>query len=238
MKLTYLFVNFLTIIVPLLFSFHPRLNFYKNFKSLFFAIILAAIIFICWDALFTNLGIWGFNPDYVSGIYLFNLPVEEILFFICIPFACIFTYHCLSLFFNFQWKNKIENIFVLCFSAILIFTGLYFHAKLYTACTFVSLGIFLLSLKYFANIKWLAKLVFIYPVLLIPFFIVNGILTGSFIENPVVWYNNAEILGIRLFTIPIEDIFYSFELILVNIYFYEYFENKFHQNQYDEQNIY
>jgi lycopene cyclase domain-containing protein len=89
------------------------------------------------------------------------------------------------------------------------------------------LAISLLVLKYFVKSRWLAKLIGIYPVLLIPFFIVNSILTGSGLEQPVVWYNNAENLGIRLFTIPVEDIFYGFELILLNIFLYEYFKNKF-----------
>ena len=62
--------------------------------------------------------------------------------------------------------------------------------------------------------------------MLIPFFIINGILTGSFIENEVVWYNNDENLGIRLFTIPIEDSIYAFTLILTNLALTEFFQSK------------
>lgn len=236
MKFLYLLVDFFTVIVPFVFSFHPKLNFYKNFKSFFLANILTAFLFLCWDILFTKIGVWGFNSDYVLGIYFFNLPIEEVLFFICIPLSCVFTYHCLNLFFKFQWSAKTENIFVLCFSAILLFTGLNFHSRLYPASTFISLGILLLVLKYIVKIKGLAKLVIIYPVLLIPFFIVNGILTGSGLEHPVVWYNDSENLGIRLFTIPVEDIFYGFELILLNVFLYEYFKNKFNKqsHKYDD----
>jgi lycopene cyclase domain-containing protein len=61
----------------------------------------------------------------------------------------------------------------------------------------------------------------IYLFLLIPFFIVNGILTGTGLEAPIVWYNNQENLGVRLLTIPIEDTFYGFELIVLNVFFYE-----------------
>jgi lycopene cyclase domain-containing protein len=231
-------VNFFTAIVPLLFSFNPKLNFYKKFKSFLPANIIAAVLFICWDILFTKMGVWGFNEKNVLGIYFFNLPIEEILFFICIPFACVFTYHCLNKFYKINWKPATENIFVLSFSALLLFIGIYFHSNLYTSCTFISLGILLLVLKYFAKINWLAKLVIIYPVLLIPFFIVNGILTGSGLQEPVVWYNNSENLGIRLITIPVEDIFYGFELILLNIFLYEYFSIKFSKNNFDEQSIY
>ena len=74
--------------------------------------------------------------------------------------------------------------------------------------------------------QWMGKLFSVYPVLLIPFFIVNGILTGTGLAEPVVWYNNAENLGIRLITIPVEDIFYGFELILLNIFIYELIKAK------------
>ena len=227
MKLLYLLINFFTVLVPVIFSFHPKLKFYKNFKTFCCGAILSAAIFIVWDINFTRMGIWGFNSNYITGAYLFNLPIEEILFFFCIPFACVFTYHCLNLFFNIHWRSGTEHYFVLVSSSILLIAGIYFHARLYTASIFISLSILLLFLKYFAKISWLAKLVTIYPILLIPFLIVNGILTGSGLEQPVVWYNNAENSGIRLLTIPVEDFFYGFELIILNIFFYEYFKNKF-----------
>ncbi len=53
--------------------------------------------------------------------------------------------------------------------------------------------------------------------MLIPFFIVNGILTGTGIEGNIVWYNDEENLGIRLGTIPIEDTVYAFSMILMNL---------------------
>ena len=59
---------------------------------------------------------------------------------------------------------------------------------------------------------------------MIPFLIVNGLLTGSFIEGEVVWYNNAENLGIRLGTIPIEDIVYAFNLLYPGIILIEKFK--------------
>jgi len=54
-------------------------------------------------------------------------------------------------------------------------------------------------------------------VILVPFLLVNGILTGSFIKQEVVWYNDHENLGIRIFTIPVEDFGYAFSLILFNL---------------------
>ena len=47
-----------------------------------------------------------------------------------------------------------------------------------------------------------------------------------FIEKEVVWYDKDENLGIRLGTIPFEDIFYGMLLILGIVYFYEKFESR------------
>lgn len=225
-KQLYLLINFCTIIVPLLFSFHPRLKFYRQFRFFIPANLIVAGLFIIWDIKFTHWGVWGFNPDYVLGIYFLKLPLEELFFFICIPFACVFTYHCINLFFKITWTSATENIFTGGFAIILLIVGIIFYNRLYTFTTFISLAIVLIILKYIMKVKWLPKLFSIYPVLLIPFFIVNGILTGSGLPQPVVWYNNAENMGLRLFTIPVEDIFYGLELIVLNVCLFEYFKTQ------------
>lgn len=110
-----------------------------------------------------------------------------------------------------------ENIFCILFSFGLVISGLILSDKLYTAATFISTGFVCLILKFILKINWFGKAVSVYAVLLIPFLVVNGILTGSGIEEPVVRYNSSENTGIRLFTIPVEDIIYGFELMLLNL---------------------
>ena len=91
------------------------------------------------------------------------------------------------------------------------------YNKWYTFINFTLASIILISVR-LTKIDLLKRFYLTFLVMLIPFFIVNGILTGSFIENEVVWYNNAENLNIRLFTIPIEDSVYAFSLILINLF--------------------
>jgi lycopene cyclase domain-containing protein len=55
-----------------------------------------------------------------------------------------------------------------------------------------------------------------------PFLIVNGMLTAL----PVVEYNDAHTLGIRVFTIPLEDFFYFFLLLIMNLTIYEYMKKQ------------
>lgn len=221
MKFTYILVNLFTVLIPFIFSFHPKLKFHKYFNAYFSANVISASVFILWDAVFTAKGIWGFNEKYITGIKIFYLPLEEILFFFCIPFACIFTYHCLTKYFRLEWNKKTETLTVAVVSAILIVTGLINLEKSYTSVTFISTGILMIIFRFILNVTWFDKLITVYSILLIPFFIVNGILTGTGLEEPVVWYDNSQNLGLRIFTIPIEDSVYGFELIMLTLFLFE-----------------
>jgi lycopene cyclase domain-containing protein len=64
---------------------------------------------------------------------------------------------------------------------------------------------------------WLSHFYFMYLVGLIPFFIVNGILTSL----PVVIYDNSKNLGIRIGTVPVEDAFYFMSMMLLTLTIYE-----------------
>ncbi len=221
MNYLYLYINLFTIIIPFLFSFHPKLLFYKTWNAFFPAVIIAAIIFLVWDAYFTHLGVWGFNPDYLTGITLINLPLEEVLFFFCIPYACVFTFHCFDVLLinkSFRFNDHIVTP-VLIFALIIV--SILQYQKIYTLVTFISLAALLAFSKYVLKIQWLDKFYFVYAILLLPFLIVNGILTGTTLASPVVWYNQAENIGFRILTIPVEDIFYGMLLILLNLLIFQ-----------------
>ncbi|MEO8822039.1 MAG: lycopene cyclase domain-containing protein [Ginsengibacter sp.] len=222
MNFLYLLVDFFTIIIPLLFSFHPKIKLYKTWKQFFIASSIVAVIFIIWDAIFTHLGVWSFNPQYIIGIYFLNLPIEEILFFICIPFSCVFTFYCLDKFYKLAWRNKSEKNFVSILFIVLMLAALAFGERLYTSVTFITTAFVCVFLKYIFRVTWFGKAITVYAILLIPFLIVNGILTGSGLSNPVVSYNSNEIMNIRLLTIPLEDVFYGLELFLLNLALYKW----------------
>jgi lycopene cyclase domain-containing protein len=218
----YLLINGCAVCVPFIWSFHQKIRFSKLFYAAIPAIILTAVVFIAWDIFFTRAGVWGFNPRYITCIYLLGLPLEEILFFISIPYACLFTYYCLSIFFSLNWNPKKLNITSLTLAIFLFICGILNLDKAYTASTCISTSLLLLLFQFVIRVSWMGKLLKIYPVLLLPFFIVNGLLTGTTLEQPVVWYNNDENLDIRLLSIPVEDVVYGFELIMLNVFAFEW----------------
>ena len=222
----YLLLDLASLSIPLLFSFHPKLKFYKLWKYFFPATFIMMAFFIPWDIIFTQNAIWGFNEKYLSGIKLGNLPLEEWLFFICIPYACLFTIYAFkNLLPKFLFSNKITAIVYFSLQTILIATLLYFYDRWYTAINF-GYAIVLLALVF--NYKRDALNMFfpVFAILLIPFFIVNGFLTGSWIHEEVVWYNDAENLGIRIGTVPIEDSIYALGMLLTVFILMEKFKEK------------
>lgn len=225
-KYLYLSIDLLTFILPFVFSFHPKANFSKKWKFALPAIAISSVIFILGDALFTRLGVWGFNPDYVLGIYIAGLPLEEILFFFCIPYACLFSYFALNHLIEkdhlFLHQELISSFLII----LLMILGIYHIHKLYTGVTFLLTGLFLAFSLLKLRMRFMGRFYLVFAFLLIPFFIINGILTGSFIEEPVVWYNNAETLGIRLGTIPLEDIVYGLLMIVVPITIWHKLEDR------------
>lgn len=227
MHVTYLLINIFSAIVPFLFSFYPAISFNKHFKAFIAGNLIASACFIGWDVLFTAQNVWGFNYTYTFGFKLFNLPVEEVLFFIFIPFACVFTYHCLNTFYNIRWPLRYERAVVIVLSALLLLIGFNNLGRAYTSVSCISTAVLLIALEFIVKVKWLPGFLSIYPLLLIPFFIVNGILTGTGLQQPVVWYNDAENLGIRVFTIPVEDFVYALDMLLFNLFFYEKFKPVF-----------
>lgn len=221
MKWLYLILNIGSLSVPLLYSFNKQMRFIKHFKHVCISTLITGILFLIWDVWFTTIGVWGFNDMYYLGYKLLNMPIEEWLFFFCIPYACIFTHYAL---FHFKphWNVPLRSTKVLTSSLLLltITIAILNSNKLYTTINFSVLSfVLIIGLKY--NIKQLQRFYISFLFILIPFLLVNGILTGSFINEEVVWYNNSENLNIRLFTIPVEDFGYAFSLLFANILLFE-----------------
>ncbi len=211
----YLILNLASLAIPLAYSFNKKMYFIKHWKAVFGSIVLIGSGFIIWDAIFTLEGVWGFNSEYHLPYKILYLPIEEWLFFICIPYASLFIHYAFEYFFpKVKISKKNTQIITIALLLSLSIVLLFNTEKIYTVVNF-TLSVIILIISLF-RIEKLQKFYLSFLIILIPFFIVNGVLTGSFIKEPIVWYNNTENLGIRLFTIPVEDVFYAFNLLFLN----------------------
>ncbi|HQQ96287.1 MAG TPA: lycopene cyclase domain-containing protein [Cyclobacteriaceae bacterium] len=224
-KYYYLSLDFLSIIFPLMFSFYPKADFSKKWRFLVPAIAIPAVVFIIWDSWFTSMGVWGFNDRYLTGVRLGNLPIEEVLFFVCIPYACVFTYEAVNYLLKTPLSRSTTAITGLM-SLVLAITGGIYIDHWYTSITFIGLVSYLIILYSFRHTVFLSRFYFAFLFILIPFFIVNGILTGTGLPEPIVWYNDSENLGLRMLTIPVEDTFYGMLLILMNVSIFELLQQR------------
>lgn len=223
---TYLLINFFTVVVCFIFSFDKRIQFNKHFPAFSKASLLVAIPFIAWDIYFTKAGIWWFNKSYTLGLTWFGLPLEEWMFFICIPFSCVFTFFCLDKFFNLDWVNALNTVIVFISVIVLTLIALLHYDKTYTLVTAVVTALTLIFLFFYSRVPWIGKASLVFLILMLGFLPVNGILTGTGLEKPIVNYNPREFLNIRLLTIPIEDAVYGYAQFMLNIYFFKLFDRK------------
>jgi len=200
-----------TIAGPFALSFDRKVHFYKYYKFLFPALLTVGLFFILWDEFFTRNQIWGFTPTYLMKIYIGNLPIEEILFFLVVPYACVFIYEVIKAYFPNLNLVRFAHLFAFAFT----FAGLFFAMmnleKWYTvtACSLTAM-----------------LTIWVYFVAIIPFLIVNGILTGALTDAPVVWYSELHIMGPRIYTIPVEDLFYNYIMLLPVIAIFEFLKKK------------
>ncbi len=215
---TYLLLLIASIAVPLALSFDKNVQYYKNLKYILPAILLTAAIFWVWDIKFTAAQIWSFNPEYTIGKNFMGMPIEEWLFFIVVPYSCVFIYEVLKFYLK---KYEYANPF-LVLSLILIvgfaLISYFFRHQAYTFLTFLFSTVYLGYTVFRNRFKpHITKFYFAYFVSLLPFLVVNGILTSL----PVVEYNSAHILNIRILNIPVEDFSYLFLMLLMVTTIYE-----------------
>lgn len=216
MKSEYLIFNIIVISGPLFFGSLKRFYFLNYFREALISIIIAAIPFLIWDISVTDRH-WFFADEYTLGFRILGLPFEEILFFFTVPYACLFTWQMVKKFStsneiikdNSKFSTYLTTLIILFFITALISL---FFGKEYTA---LASFIFALSLifdeKFGAQIFFSKR--FLNYFLFVSFFtlIFNGYLTW----RPIVTYDEIYQLGFRIITIPIEDFFFGYALLIL-----------------------
>lgn len=223
MVLNYITLDLLILIFPLLLSYKWKFKYYKYYKPLFASIGIVGISYIIWDAIVTYRGDWWFNKEYLIGFEILGLPIEEILFFIVVPYSCIFIYE------NFAYFIKDKEIFYnkyfyYLISILFLISGLIFYYQDYTILSLLSCALFFFVANKFYPSILKSRLFWFYIILsFVAFIVFNYLLTSTII----VFYNPEAIWGIRITTIPLEDFFYNFSMLSFYLMLYLYFKNIF-----------
>ena len=216
----YLFVLLCSLIIPLIYTAFVN-DVIKRWWSFAISTSIVATVFLAWDYMFTTAGVWWFNSNYCLGHNLLGMPIEEWMFFFVIPFVSIFTHLILSSKLpNFKLQERTSRVvsisLIISISLVLALN----LDKLYTSINAIVLVITLVLGSFFYPNK-LQRFYMSFVVIIFPFFLVNGILTGMFTSEPVVWYNDVENLNIRIVTIPVEDFGYAFSMLFCNLMIFE-----------------
>lgn len=200
-------------------GFKYKIGFFSKLKYLVPAVLFSGAIFIIWDLRFDERSIWRFNPDFLLGINILRLPIEEWLYFIAIPFLGVSIYEYVKQrFYDFEHPNTFLSISLALF--ILFGVIAYFsREKMYPFFTFFLSAIYL-GYTIFRNRfkKHYSKFYLTYFITLIPFLIISVVYT----RLPVIEYNPLHYFGIHIYTIPIENFASLYLLLLMNITIYEY----------------
>ena len=80
----------LVITLPLELLFSARV--YRRWRFLIGSLIPVVLVFSLWDIIAIARDHWTYNPEYVTGIRLGVLPLEELVFFIVIPICALLSY--------------------------------------------------------------------------------------------------------------------------------------------------
>lgn len=215
----YLLILFVLAGLTLFLFIKKSIVFIMELKYMLPAIIFSGTIFIMLKIRFLQSGFISFNENFLMHKNILSLPIEEWLFLLVISFFAFSVYILVNV--KFEKFNK-PNLFYVV--SILLLMGFAYEAW-YSRQKLIPFFVFFLLSIYFGYTLFrnrfkphLTKFYISYFIVVIPFFLIKIFLNTL----PVILYNNDFTLGIRLFSVPVEEFANLFLLMLINITIFEY----------------
>lgn len=223
MKVEYLIFNLIIFFSPIFASlFYPtKINYPTNLQALF-SILISSLIFIFYDNKVTNKW-WRFNKKYILGLKIFRLPIEEILFFFSVSFSSLTIWLNLKNFSNLSIKNSSFTLFYIII--FILYHLLYLKTKkpYPKFVNFFYLFIFIFDILFKTNLVFSLNFLIFTIIILLLTLIFNFYLT----KRPVVIYDEKIKSGIKITSIPVEDILYGINFIYLTTLLFEFFSKFF-----------
>jgi lycopene cyclase domain-containing protein len=218
MKAEYLIFNIIVLAGPLALSFEPTIRFISRWRHVCGAILLSAVPYIVWDSLVANRH-WFWNVNYTLGLRFLKLPLEEWLFFLTVPYACLFSHEVLAKYLPNSVRQDLEWLRVGCFSLMPIGVLVFRTGREYTGLMLIALGVVaFLDRQLRTDLFLQTRSYWYFALVLLCTFIFNSYLTA----RPMLIYDAAYQLDIRVITIPIEDFGYGLGHLALTAICYEW----------------
>lgn len=220
-KYLYVSIDALCLLVPAGLSLHSKIKFSKVLGDALLAIAIAALLFILWDGVLIYAGIRNVNSAYTLGINLLGIPIEDMLFFFCVPCAGLSAYFALNQLIEKDHLFPHQELITSVLIVVLLIFGLYNIDKAYTGSAFLVTGLFLAASLLKLRMRFMGRFYFAFAVVFIPIVIINSILTGTFLSQAIISYDNHQLLGFRFGSTPLEDVVLAMLLLLLATTIYE-----------------
>lgn len=210
-------INLVIIAFPLAATLEPRISYYRKLPAVFVSMLVVGAIFVAWDYAATLRGDWAFNESYVFGAKIIGLPLEELLFFVTVPYSCLFIYESVLAFLK-ERRVPFSRGAYLGISLALMALAVSALDRAYTSAALFSASLALAILSIIGQGLLSSASFWRYMLLCFGMFLIfNYALTSL----PIVVYNPHAISGLRVLTIPVEDFLFNFSMLSMHLLVYE-----------------
>ncbi|GGM75250.1 hypothetical protein GCM10007108_11470 [Thermogymnomonas acidicola] len=202
----------LAIFVPVAaISFLTPFSRVRRYRPLIVSIAAVAPVYILWDELAVVFGTWKFDPAHVLGIYFFYIPVEEVAFFLVVPFSTLLIFEALDNYVKGTLPCRGTVAAASISIVLLVILGVLNTSRSYTSvASFFSAGSLALGLIVDRRLLVKKSLWAFLVVSYIPFVFFDHLMVTA----PIFTYGRGAITGIRVAGIPVEEFEYVFSLLL------------------------
>jgi len=223
MKGEYLILNIIILIGPLSLSFDRKVHYFRYWSKVLISLGIVMIPFLLWDVAVSGIH-WHFNKNFTLPVRFYGLPLGEILFFVSVPFACLFIWQIIVT----NKQNILANnkllLYVIVLCGCCAFVLFMLWGKMYTSIVCFAIAFTIFFDRLMKTHVLSQKRTYLYlAILTVLIAIFNGYLTA----RPIVLYNSTYFTNIRIWTIPIEDFGYGYTLILLCTIIFEKLKGSF-----------
>jgi lycopene cyclase domain-containing protein len=209
---------------PLALSFDDKVHFFSHAPAAALALVVTGVLYLFWDSLVVLRGDWTFNPEFTGEFRIFRLPVGEILFFVAVPYSCLFLFEVVKAYFPGTDLVTVNPSFLFAGALVFVVAAWLFRTRGYTLLALASVALFLSTLALtHPSLVGRTEFWIWFGICFVAFAAVNGLYTAL----PTIFYNPKAIWGIKVGTIPLEDFFYNLSYLGLTLCFYLVFDGWF-----------